>query len=189
MSIVRIIKKYPAILVLVAMTGWSSLASADPITVEFEIGGFSGNAMISGSFTGEDTNNTGTLGHGILGIYEISAFNLRWSGNSRTAAFRHGLGNLRTLLYDIGSQTLLGFGSSRNGTSANLLDIWIPFVGTIRAGSVNGPKSGCFFCSDPDKQVVKYPGVTTTQVPEPGTLTLFGIGLLAVGFATRRRQV
>jgi hypothetical protein len=44
----------------------------------------------------------------------------------------------------------------------------------------------------PDTATCGYLGtavkVTTTQVPEPATLSLFGLGLLAVGLASRRKR-
>lgn len=42
--------------------------------------------------------------------------------------------------------------------------------------------------SDSGFAMGNYQGTPTTSVPEPGTLTLFGLGLLGVGFMRRRRQ-
>lgn len=182
MTRVRKVRLMPAI---VLMTCWASAASADPISVEFEITGFDGPESLTGSFTGEDSGGAGFLNAGFLNTFEITAYSLSWSGNSATPVpFTHNLGNLGSLLYHIGSQTLLNV-SSGNGSSAS-------YINTIFFGSfasVDGPESGRFpWSRDPDKQKIHGPGVTTTTVPEPGTLTLFGMGLLAASFASRRRR-
>lgn len=194
MSIKRKIKNISAVAVLGAMACWSSIASADPITVDFEATGFDTPGTLSGWFTGDDS--IGFI-DGLLADYEVTAFELIWSGNSTTAAFTHGLGDLTSLLYDIGSNTLLLLTSNSGGGFGSPSASIVTFFGYPVSASVNGTEPfGCQFvnrrlsCSDPDSQTVNHPGVvTTTKVPEPGTLTLFGIGLLAAGFASRRRNI
>ncbi len=115
MSKIRKTRTLPVTAVLGALTCWSLIASADPITIEFEVSGFAEGAELSGSFTGEDSNNSGSLAHGIFGVFELTAFSLEWSGNSITAAFTQGLSDLRTLIYDIGGNTLLEFRSTQGG--------------------------------------------------------------------------
>ena len=186
MDTMRKIRTLPVLAILGALTCWSSMVSADPIKVDFEITGFEKNATISGWFTGDDS-----IGFfpGILGIAEVTAFELIWSGNSITPGFTHGIADLTSLIYNIGSNSLDLLTSNSGGAffstpSASLF-------GPIAV--VNGSQSpSCFwrFCGrDPDKQIEIRPGVTTTvKVPEPATLTLFGIGLIAIGFAGRRRR-
>ena len=169
------LKGLRSILAVGAIMCCSSIAFADPITVEFEISGFAGGATIMGSFSGNDTN-----GSGRITTNEVTAFDLTWSGNMRTSAFTHGLGNLSGLVYNIGLDLLRGLSSNGGGNSAGYLRF-------LSVASVNGPLPGGFFF-DRDRQIIFHPGVTTTSVPEPGTLTLFGLGLLAIGFASRRRQ-
>lgn len=183
-SIYRI-RSLPALIALGAMTLWSNMATADHITVEFEISGFDTPGSLTGSFSGEDSGGAGFLNAGFLNTFEVSAFSLAWTGNSATPIpFMHGIGNLNSLLYHIGSQTLLHFSSS-NGSSASYTNT--VFLGSF--ASVNGPASPQYWWRpDPDKQKIHSPGVTATAVPEPGTLTLFGMGLLAIGFAVRRRR-
>lgn len=179
MTIFKKIRALPAIAVLGAVLCWSSIASADPIVmVDFEITGFE-DATLTGWFTGDDSIG---LISGLLAGYELTAFELVWSGNATTPGFEHGLSDLTSFLYDIGGNTLLFLRSSSGDGSASVNHLF---------ASVNGPElRACFFCSDPDKQREWHPGITTTiKVPEPGTLTLFAIGLLAVGFASRRRLV
>lgn len=180
MSKIKNIRTLPVIAVLGVLTCWSSIVSADPITVDFEITGFDSPGTLTGWFTGDDLSNGG-----YLTTSEITDFGLIWSGNSITDYFEHGFGQLTSLLYRIGDNSLRSLSSSSGDGSASINRLY---------ASVNGPApTVCryyIFCSDKDKQKEWHPGITTTtKVPEPGTLTLFGIGLLAVGFATRRRQV
>ena len=72
--------------------------------------------------------------------------------------------------------------------------------GDISAGAFSGADSGGLVMSDPYSLSI-YAAITHTgagdassfnyfvKVPEPGTLALFGIGLLGMGLATRKRQV
>ncbi len=185
MTGVNRLRSITALVLLGAMTCWSTLVSADPITVEFRItAGPGGGPSLSGSFTGEDTNRNGFLG--FLGRSgEVTAFNLDWSGIGprNNGQFTHSIENLRVLLYNISSHRLLGFlstnpdGGRDDRTTAALINI-----GRLVVAGVNDPVRRL--------RIVLHPRVQTrtTAVPEPGTLTLLGIGLLAIGFASRRRQ-
>lgn len=188
MDITKNLRSMRFMAILGAMTFWSTTSLADPINVDFTIGGFAEGATLAGSFTGEDTDNSGSLEQIVLLFSELSEFNVTFSGNSITQTFSHGLGNLLGFSYNITSNTLNGFATLQiagflgANTSSTLLDNF----GSDRVARINGPR---FFPNDRQGTTQNGPIVQTAQVPEPGTLTLFGLGLLAIGFASRRRSV
>ncbi|MGI9203205.1 MAG: hypothetical protein ACR2Q3_04310, partial [Woeseiaceae bacterium] len=94
MTTIKKLRALPAIALIGALTCWSSMASAGPITVEFEITGPGGFAAFTGSFAGEDSNSNGFIGH-FPSYSEVTAFNLDWNG---PGSFNHNLDDLVVLL-------------------------------------------------------------------------------------------
>lgn len=179
MTSIKRVRSIPSLVALGAMTLWSAVATADPIEVDFEITVPGSRASLTGSFMGYDRNN-----NGILRRSEVSVFNVDWSGSRRTEAFTHNIDDLRAFLYNI-TRDRLNLFISTNGRRGDRTTAALINFRRISVTGVNGPGIG-----RPGPQIVWHPyvGTTPTAVPEPGTLTLFGMGLLAIGFASRRRR-
>ena len=156
------------------------MASAGPITVEFEITvPGSASAALTGSFTGEDLNANGFIGH-FPSYSELSAFSLNLGGSP---FYNHNLGDLIVLVFNDTADSLYGFWSRHgfNGAPNGAAPTWAAALLNVGGISVAGVRIGRL-------PIISRVNVTTTRVPEPGTLMLFGIGLLAFAYTSRRRQ-
>jgi PEP-CTERM motif len=81
-----------------------------------------------------------------------------------------------------------GGGWSSSGNVELLSDFWFDVTSLLDDGLLSvvvKAVSGDFRFAT---SILKVHGDTGTSVPEPATLTLFGFGLLAVGFAARRKR-
>ena len=122
--------------------------------------------------------------------------------------FRHGSGGLIVLSLNP-AVTAIGFDLFAGGDSATLdIALFDAVGGALGATSVTGVNgaTATFFGVISDmgaigQLTIGVPGVTeiidnvtfgnavATQLPEPGTLALFGLGLLGLGIAVRRRRL
>lgn len=91
-----------AIAVAGVVLSFAAKAPAQAVTFTFSIDGFSGDGILSGSFSGEDLNGDGFLNLvrvGTPGVLsgEIDDYEATWSGNSIVSAFTHRLGEASLL--------------------------------------------------------------------------------------------
>ena len=155
-------------------------ANSEPITVTFsqDIGT---NGFLEGSFTGEDINLDGIIeffddgsGADVVTAYSI-IFTPGSSNSGDIDSFTLGLPLLDRLFYLIGGTVVVVVGGEEGGLEHfyNCNDATQCFVGDI--DNIYGDGANTV--------------TSETAVPEPGTLGLFGIGLLGLGLARRRRHV
>lgn len=166
--------------------------------------GYSGGATVTGSFSGSDIDGDGWLNSFVAG--ELTAYSMAFSGNTVVTPFSHGLLDIVTagaaggLVYRLSGPALLGD------------DVVSPFEG-IASGPLGGgspPPASLFayrmgfgptgmnqpfgFVEDNTPPGIANPMgnidhnftnfVVVTQIPEPATAMLIGLGLMAlVGLA------
>ena len=137
----------------------------------FSHGGFSEGAEVTGSFSGLDGNADGQLS---FFDGELTAFLMSFSGNSLTATFALDFSDLFGLVYDFDGD--IGDGL--------ILDVEGIGAGGFPLYSVGpGPVALCDGIADCG--FVDGPG--PAPVPAPPALALFGLGVIALGLAKRRR--
>jgi hypothetical protein len=150
--------------------------AANAAQYNFSQTGFDGGGIIHGSFEATDTN-----GDGFITTPEVSAFSLAFTGDSSVADFSQGLPQLYILNYHAGSAFL---GDEVIGAFQEVIGTnWFASTGFSYAsgmgaggfgGNVTNLDSGDVSSSE-----------KLVAIPVPGTLWLFGIGL--VGLVLQRR--
>lgn len=158
-----------------------ALSFAGPITWTYngtcDWGGCSGQA-ITGTIIGDPTTYGSSnelneyLLYGEIDFYSFTVGSYTFSGGSLTAEGTY-------LLDAVGN--IVG-GSMTFGDLSNIFAL--EFLG-IGSATWSITKCALIWCQDSAGGTGSY---TAHQVPEPGTLALFGLGLLAAGFAARRRR-
>lgn len=158
----------------------SSLCFAVPITVEFgqDLGV---NGFVEGSFTGEDVDLDGVINFdvSVAGLDTVSDYILTFTPGTANSGdinpFTLGLAMLDRLLFADGGLSVVVIGGEDPGPGSlehfyncnSLTECFVGDINDIYGGGGNTVTA-------------------VTQVPEPGTLTLFGLGLLGIGFARRK---
>ncbi|AMK75161.1 MULTISPECIES: VPLPA-CTERM sorting domain-containing protein [Methylomonas] len=154
--------------------------------------GFDDGATISGSFTVNDTDNSGQINVGSasfgMNYNEISALSLSFSGNSIVAAFTHNLADLSAMVYNVGSPYL---DDEISGAQQEL--IATNYFGSTGFDYYSGMGFGGFGGAVFDKagNATSYSynlvSVTPAAVPVPGAVWLFG-SVLAGFVGVKRRK-
>jgi len=147
--------------------------------------GFGGGGSLTGAFAGTDLNNNGQLSS-FDG--EISGYSMSFSGDTVVPDFSHVFSDLAGLVYDLGSG-FLGDGTTLavEGVASNWPSPVAGFLYVSGRGPI-GADGG--YVQDIATGAQSRSGnlVVVTQVPEPGTLALLGLGLGLAGLAAARRR-
>jgi hypothetical protein len=110
------------------------------------------------------TNWTASLTTNFPGFQSVEL--CLWSGVNCSGGSNEGLGE----------QTSDSFTLALSGSFTGSLEFNAPFAVRYQSAGIND-------------ESVTFAGTTTTQVPVPGSLALFGLGVAALGVAVRRRPV
>jgi hypothetical protein len=144
----------------------------------FTQSGYADGATLSGHFAGSDLD-----GNGWLYAYELTEFELNWSGNRAVKAFSLGFNDRAGLEYQLGSGTLAhmaAFSQNEEGTRFFSFDSkgWPTYM---IPGVVTDERLGLVSMSWEPLQV-------TAAVPEPQSLALLLAGMGLIGLWSQRRR-
>jgi len=160
-------------------------ANADPITVDFTVTGTSGplsGVMSSGFFTFDDSVIPAVIpawGVNVAQADLLTDLSFSWNG----IAYDETTANTGWLGFDsAGLLEYFGLGTSCGAGYCNLSS---QITGFILGGAT------FHYSTTASAGSATYAGVVgfTTQVTEPGTLALLGIGLVAMGLSRRRKKI
>lgn len=184
----RLSKSWMAATVLCIGVTWAASAGATVTTYHFTQGGFDGGDTVTGTFTGADLNMDQELTYGI-GPGGLTAFSLRFSGNSQVPAFAMGLSDLGGFVWGLNLGPYIG--DDEAGSQEGIAG---PFTGQQYSLYAVGPgpylvcdgTEACGYVAAPDgaASFTFEPVFVTTQltgVPEPSGLGMAIFGLLLLG--------
>lgn len=168
---------------LFALTAALALAAAfaqpaQAQSFQFSQAGYADGATLTGHFAGSDLD-----GNGWLYGYELTEFELHWSGNRAVEAFSLGYGERAGLEFELGSTTLwhmAAFSQNDDGVRFFSFDSkgWPSYM---IPGVVTDERLGLVSMSWEPLQV-------TAAVPEPQSLAMLLAGLGLVGLWRQRQQ-
>ena len=166
---------------LTAAVGFAAAAFVEPAqaaSFQFTQSGYADGATLSGSFAGEDLDADGWL----FG-YELTAFELHWTGNRAVAAFSMGFDERAGLEYRLATGTLAHLAAvSQDGDGQRLFSYesmgWPSFS---IPGVVTDERLGLASMSWEPLQVA-------AAVPEPQSPVLLLAGMGLIGLWSQRRR-
>lgn len=169
----------PRFFTLTALAALAAAALVEPAEAagyQFTQAGFADGALLSGHFAGTDLD-----GDGWLYGYELTEFQLNWSGNRAVAAFSLDFHERAGLEYEIATGTLAHMAAfSQDGEGQRFFSYdsmgWPSYA---IPGVVTDERLGLSSLSWEGVQV-------TAAVPEPQSLALLLAGLGAIGLKSRR---
>jgi hypothetical protein len=141
----------------------------------FSVGGWGGGGLVSGSFTGIDSDANGQLSS-FDG--EVTGFGMTYSGGSIVGAFGLGFGDLFGLVYDLDGGVL------GDGTALD-----IEGIGAIGGGGAFSIGPGPVALCGTGEPCGVIEGPAAGGVPEPASWALMIAGFGLIGAALRRRPV
>ena len=163
----------------------ASQAHAIPITFNFTQGGYTGGASVFGSFTGDDLDMNGQI-NSFAG--ETLAYTMTFTGNAIVGSFTHTFSDFGGLVYDIGTP-FLGDGSTlaiEGVASGPTFGPPGPFTYESGLGP-QGMLGGIVMDNTTGATDSSAQLVVVSQIPEPTTFALMGLGLAALGL--RRKHI
>lgn len=155
----------------------STAQAAQPLSFSFLQTGFADGAVLSGRLVGEDAD-----GDGYLVNIELSAFELRWSGNRAVAAFDHSMDDRASLYLHLPDLRLEHLATTSFGPDGERLFAYDSYgwPGFDIPGRISDERDQLLSLSWEPVQI-------TAAVPEPHGLPMMLAGLAAVGRLLRRR--
>lgn len=169
----------PRFLALAALGLAAALAQpAQARSYSFNQTGYADGATLSGHFAGSDLD-----GNGWLYAYELTEFELNWSGNRAVQAFSLGFDERAGLEYELGGGTLWHMAAfSQDGAGTRFFSFdsrgWPSYM---IPGVVTDERLGLVSMSWEPLQV-------TAVVPEPQSLVLLLAGMALIGGWSQRRR-
>lgn len=170
--------RFFALTALVALAAAAFVEPAEASSFQFSQAGYADGATLSGSFAGSDLD-----GDGWLYGYELTEFQLNWSGNRAVAAFSLGFDERAGLEFELATGTLAHMAAfSQDGEGQRFFSYesmgWPSY--TI-PGVVTDERLGLASMSWDAVQV-------TAAVPEPQSLALLLAGMGFIGLWSQRRR-
>lgn len=153
-------------------------AQAQGVNYTFSQGGYADGATVTGHFAGSDID-----GDGWIYGYELTEFELNWSGNRAVEAFSLGFderAGIEFQLSDRSLQHMAGFSQDGEGVRHFSYESrgWPTYA---IPGVITDERLGLVTMSNEDLQL--------TAVPEPRSLALLLAGMGLIGLWTQRRRI
>lgn len=152
-------------------------ASDDPIAYRYTQTGFADGASVSGWFIGHDGD-----ADGMLYAFELSDFSFSFTGNRAVPSFTMGMDNRAGLVFDVAAANLMHLHVIGPDETRALEYDAFGWPGFHIPGRVSSNLDGLISISWERLGVEPI-----SAVPEPGPLTLWLGGVIALGLVARRR--